>query len=110
MLFLSGAPHVHGVLWLDLSLLEKMNHNLEVTEDPEEPKIFPNLKSAFRKLKADEELTEGDLESLVRLVDTFSRQACSPLIQLFFGFASDIDQTIACLIISYAQFSIVGFS
>ena len=23
----------------------------------------------------------------------FSRQACSPLIQLFFGFASDIDQT-----------------
>ena len=80
MLFLSGAPHVHGVLWLDLSLLEKMNHNLEVTEDPEEPKIFPNLKSAFRKLKADEELTEGDLESLVRLVDTFSTVCTDPYI------------------------------
>ena len=30
---------------------------------------------------------------LVDLIERQYRQACSPLIQLFFGFASDIDQT-----------------
>ena len=72
-----GAPHIHGVLWLDLEKLEKMNENLvECGED--EPKIFPNLKSAFRKLKADEELTDDDLLSLQNLVESFSTVCTDP--------------------------------
>ena len=72
-----GAPHIHGVLWLDLEKLEKMNENL-VESGEDEPKIFPNLKSAFRKLKADEELTDDDLGSLQNLVDTFSTVCIDP--------------------------------
>ena len=72
-----GAPHIHGVLWLDLDKLEKINENLvECGED--EPKIFPNLKSAFRKLKADEELTDDDLLSLQNLVESFSTVCTDP--------------------------------
>ena len=54
-----------------------MNENL-VESGEDEPKIFPNLKSAFRKLKADEELTDDDLLSLQNLVDTFSTVCIDP--------------------------------
>ena len=54
-----------------------MNENL-VESSPDEPKIFPNLKSAFRKLKTDEELTDDDLLSLQTLVDTFSTVCIDP--------------------------------
>ena len=69
---------MHGVLWLDLDKLEKMNTELEVTEDPDEPKLFPNLNSAFRKLKRDEDLTEDDVSSLASLVETFSTVCVDP--------------------------------
>ena len=54
-----------------------MNENL-VESGEDEPKIFPNLKSAFRKLKTDEELTDDDLLSLQTLVDTFSTVCIDP--------------------------------
>ena len=54
-----------------------MNQNL-VESGEDEPKIFPNLKSAFRKLKADEELTDDDLLSLQNLVESFSTVCIDP--------------------------------
>ena len=73
-----GAPHIHGVLWLDLDKLEQMNGDLKITDDPGDSKPFPSLKSAFQKLKSDEELNEEDLMSLENLVETFSSVCIDP--------------------------------
>ena len=43
-------------------------------------KPFPSLKSAFQKLKSDEELNEKDLMSLENLVETFSSVCIDPSI------------------------------
>ena len=75
-----GAPHIHGVLWLDLDKLEEMNADLKIADDPGDSKPFPSLKSAFQKLKSDEELNEKDLMSLENLVETFSSVCIDPSI------------------------------
>ena len=33
-----GAPHIHGVLWLDLDKLEEMNADLKIADDPGDSK------------------------------------------------------------------------
>ena len=48
------------------------------------------LLSATQSTKVNKTLKQD--ESLMKK-SLLARQACSPLIQLFFGFASDIDQT-----------------
>ena len=53
---LRGAGHIHGVLWCDLTELEK---------------AFPGLQSAMTKLRVSARLNEEDKTTLEKFVDTF---------------------------------------
>ena len=54
---LRGAPHVHGVLWIQM---------------PEMEKQFPEISEALSNLYLDAELTEGQKQAIINFVDTFT--------------------------------------
>ena len=54
-----GAPHVHGVLWLNMGKLEKQEK-------------FRGVKAAFMKLRKGTPLSPADREVVCRMVDEFS--------------------------------------
>ena len=56
-----GAAHIHGTLWLNIKEIEKLP---QFTEDKQEN---GKLTEAFRKFRADEELTESEKEGLFAL-------------------------------------------
>ena len=60
-----GAPHVHGVLWLNLSKLEKQQK-------------FSGAKAAFVKLRKGTPLSPADREVVCRMVDEFSTVSLCP--------------------------------
>ena len=51
-----GAPHIHGVLWSDMNMLEK---------------DFPGIKDIMKKLKAQVCLTSTEKETMVKFIDRF---------------------------------------
>ena len=60
-----GAPHVHGVLWLNLGKLEKQEK-------------FRGAKSAFIKLRKGTPLSPADREVVCRMVDEFTTVSLCP--------------------------------
>ena len=60
-----GAPHVHGVLWLNLGKLEKQEK-------------FSGIKSVFIKLRRGTPLSPDDREVVCRMVDEFSTVSLCP--------------------------------
>ena len=60
-----GAPHVHGVLWLNLGKLERQEK-------------FRGAKSAFIKLRKGTPLSPSDREVVCRMVDEFSTVSLCP--------------------------------
>ena len=60
-----GAPHVHGVLWLNLGKLEKEQK-------------FRGAKAAFIKLRKGTPLSPADREVVCRMVDEFSTVSLCP--------------------------------
>ena len=60
-----GAPHVHGVLWLNLGKLEKQEK-------------FRGAKSAFIKLRKGTPLSPADWEVVCRMVDEFTTVSLCP--------------------------------
>ena len=60
-----GAPHVHGVLWLNLGKLEKQEQ-------------FRGAQSAFIKLRKGTPLSPVDREVVCRMVDEFSTVSLCP--------------------------------
>ena len=86
-----GAGHVHGTLWLDLEKMEKLikkgdgsfilerkadettEANLENDTDIDYCEWpFEGISSAFRKLKNNEYLTNGEIEALKNFIDEFT--------------------------------------
>ena len=55
---LRGAPHCHGVLWLDLKGLEKSQN-------------LPNLEAIFNKLRISTKLKPEEKETLSRFIDLY---------------------------------------
>ena len=60
-----GAPHVHGVLWLNLGKLEKQEK-------------FSGAKAAFIKLRKGTPLSPADREVVCRMVDEFTTVSLCP--------------------------------
>ena len=60
-----GAPHVHGVLWLNLGKLEKQEK-------------FRGAKAAFIKLRKGTPLSPADREVVCRMVDEFTTVSLCP--------------------------------
>ena len=71
-----GAPHAHGVLWLDLDAKlrdddGKIIYELDENNDPKPIYLYPGVKTAMQKIKDDDPLTDEDLDNLTTFTDTF---------------------------------------
>ena len=71
-MFITGAGHVHGTLWVDLGSIERqqrLKKGKQVSFEKKEK--IEGLSLAFKKIKDSEKLTEEDTDSLATFVDTF---------------------------------------
>merc|ERR1711994_498362 len=71
-----GAPHSHGVLWLDLDAKKRDHEGRIIYKDDEngvsQPLYqYPGVKSAMNKIKNDLPLDKEDIENLVSFNDMF---------------------------------------
>ena len=60
-----GAAHIHGVLWLDLTSIERNILGVERDE------FTHGLDAVFHKLRVDEDLNESDTRCLANFIDAF---------------------------------------
>ena len=68
-----GAPHIHGVLWLDMNELENLSRidgQLTKIEDGDEKPLL-NLSKTFTKLRKSEKLEDEDKSRLTCFIDNF---------------------------------------
>ena len=71
-MFITGAGHVHGTLWVDLGSIERPQR-LEKGKQVGLKKKgrIEGLSLAFKKIKNSEKLTQEDTDSLAAFVDSF---------------------------------------
>ena len=81
-----GAGHIHGVLWINMKMLEKLtrspegelivskdsdNNESNTNTDQDNLKPFKNLTRAFKKIRNEEILNTEDKKALKNFVDEF---------------------------------------
>ena len=71
-----GAPHAHGVLWLDLEAKErdeegKIRYEMDENGISQPIYLYPGVKNAMSKIKDDLPLEEVDIQSLESFTDKF---------------------------------------
>merc|ERR1711894_228074 len=75
-----GAPHVHGVLWLDLGELENLcmvDGELSNTRTSNEQPL-KGIGETFKKIKQSQKLTKEDKSVLVKWIDAFITVSTHP--------------------------------
>ena len=71
-MFITGAGHVHGTLWVDLGSIERPVKSTKGKQVHLKKKgKIEGLTQAFKKIKNSEKLTEEDTDSLITFVDSF---------------------------------------
>ena len=84
-----GAGQIHGVLWINMKILERLTKNsdgelieLRDTEtkitESEKIKPFQNLTRAFKKIRNEEHLNKEDKQTLINFVNEFVTCSLNP--------------------------------
>ena len=85
-----GAGHIHGVMWANLTKLQKGNNGGESQEDLVKEE-FKHLKEAFRKLRENEKLEKAEIQELETYVDKFVTCSLNPNKLTSMGCCNGID-------------------